>query len=66
MAAQRFNLDCRCGDSDCSDTFGVATRGQDRSRCCQYCGWFDCDVCGWRDPSLDQGITMSELMKAVR
>ncbi|GAA4963819.1 hypothetical protein GCM10025331_64530 [Actinoplanes utahensis] len=38
---------CQCGDSYCEDTFGKATAGQDRSGCCQYCGWFDCDVCGW-------------------
>jgi hypothetical protein len=38
---------CPRGDSDCQDTFGRATRGQDRSRCCQYCGYYDCDVCGW-------------------
>jgi hypothetical protein len=41
------DLRCQCGDADCADTFGQATRGQDRTACCQYCGWFDCDVCGW-------------------
>jgi hypothetical protein len=38
---------CPCGDSYCDDTFGQATKGQDRSDCCMYCGFFDCDVCGW-------------------
>jgi hypothetical protein len=42
------DLSYRCGDSDCEDTFGRATAGQDRSDCCQYCGYFYCDVCGWR------------------
>lgn len=51
---------CRCGDSDCADTFGLATRGQDRSGCCQYCGWFDCDVCDWTDPS---GMTFTQYLR---
>ena len=51
MSRLNQSLSCRCGDSDCSDTFGRATKGQDRSGCCPCCGWFDCDVCGWADPS---------------
>ncbi len=46
-----LTLKCQCGDSDCVDTFGRATAGQDRSDCCQYCGYYDCDVCGWTDPA---------------
>jgi hypothetical protein len=42
---------CPCGDNGCSDTFGKATAGQDRSDCCQYCGYYSCDVCGWTDPA---------------
>jgi hypothetical protein len=54
---------CRCGDSGCEDTFGRATKGQDRSGCCQYCGYFDCDVCGWTDPS---GKTFTEYLRESR
>jgi hypothetical protein len=42
---------CCCGDSGCVDTFGRVTAGQDRSGCCQYCGYHSCDVCGWTDPA---------------
>jgi hypothetical protein len=53
---------CQCGDSYCSDTFGRATRGQDRSGCCQYCGFFCCDVCGWADPS---GKTFGDYLRTL-
>lgn len=56
------DLSCPCGDSGCSDTFGRATQGQDRSDCCQYCGFFDCDVCGWADPS---GRTFADYLRSV-
>ncbi|MEU8656927.1 hypothetical protein [Actinoplanes philippinensis] len=39
---------CPCGDSYCSD---LMPANQDRSACCQYCGYYDCDVCGWTDPA---------------
>lgn len=39
---------CRCGDAYCAD---LMPANQDRSECCQYCGYYDCDVCGWADPA---------------
>lgn len=36
---------CPCGDYYCADY--APTDGIDRSDCCQYCGFYDCDVCGW-------------------
>jgi hypothetical protein len=46
---------CPCGDSYCSD---FMPKNQDRSHCCMYCGYYDCDVCGWADPAL--GTTGTE------
>lgn len=39
---------CQCGDSYCSD---VMPPHQDRTDCCQYCGFYSCDVCGWTAPT---------------
>ncbi|MEU4623093.1 hypothetical protein AB0G04_24360 [Actinoplanes sp. NPDC023801] len=39
---------CPCGDHYCAD---LMPKGQDRSDCCQYCGYYDCDVCRWTDPN---------------
>ncbi|GIE90881.1 hypothetical protein [Actinoplanes regularis] len=50
-ATSSENVTCLCGDYGCEDTFGRATAGQDRSDCCQYCGYYGCDVCGWSDPA---------------
>ncbi|MGC4853721.1 hypothetical protein ACLQ24_10025 [Micromonospora sp. DT4] len=36
---------CPCGDYYCADNIPLNTI--DRSDCCQYCGFFSCDVCGW-------------------
>ncbi|WP_032716280.1 hypothetical protein [Salinispora arenicola] len=32
---------CPCGDYYCADY--APTDGIDRSDCCQYCGFYDCD-----------------------
>ncbi|AEV87185.1 hypothetical protein ACWT_6171 [Actinoplanes sp. SE50] len=40
---------CQCGDHYCAE---VMPKDQDRSQCCQYCGYRDCDVCGWTDQAL--------------
>ncbi|MEV1145190.1 hypothetical protein [Micromonospora sp. NPDC049799] len=40
---------CPCGDSYCADHTPMTTT--DRTDCCQYCGFSDCDVCGWTAPT---------------
>ncbi|MEU4772476.1 hypothetical protein [Micromonospora sp. NPDC023644] len=36
---------CPCGDYYCADNTPLTTI--DRRDCCQYCGFYNCDVCGW-------------------
>ncbi|WP_433789321.1 hypothetical protein [Actinoplanes sp. CA-252034] len=56
------NTTCRCGDPGCADTFGKATAGQDRTDCCQSCGYYNCDVCGWIDPARNSNpVTRSDI-----
>jgi hypothetical protein len=40
---------CPCGDYYCADAMPP---NQDRSRCCQYCGYYNCDVCGWTSRAI--------------
>lgn len=51
VADEPARTPCPCGDSYCSDRM---PKNQDRSGCCQYCGTYDCDVCGWADPTTPE------------
>ncbi|MGW1062171.1 hypothetical protein [Micromonospora rubida] len=44
---------CPCGDYYCADNTPLTTT--DRSDCCQYCGFHNCDVCGWTAPTPTGG-----------
>ncbi|WP_230860486.1 DUF6197 family protein [Actinoplanes aureus] len=67
VGRRALNEACRCGDSDCADTFGRATACQDRSGCCQFCGYSSCDVCGWTDPadSADPPETVAQVLRSA-
>ncbi|HEY0699065.1 MAG TPA: hypothetical protein VGD43_14795 [Micromonospora sp.] len=47
-------VSCPCGDYYCADHQALTTI--DRSDCCQYCGFSNCDVCGWQAPQPTASI----------